>query len=220
MIENESSKWDSRFLKLAREVASWSKDPSTRVGAVIVRPDRTVASVGFNGFPRKCSDDVELYLDRETKLSRIIHAEMNAILHAKERVDGYTLYVWPPSPSPACCDRCAAHVIQAGITRIVHVEGDEIASERWKAALDSSQRMFDEAEVEISTVPISELLLTGNWPEARDGDLMEKSTDNGVTCDHAGCGSYVRPGTPFCDFHHDHEDAPIGNPPQITRPRR
>ena len=61
------SKWDERFIELARLVAAWSKDPSTKVGAVIVRPDRTVASVGFNGFARGVDDTEERLNDRALK---------------------------------------------------------------------------------------------------------------------------------------------------------
>lgn len=68
-----SLKWDRRFLRLAQEVASWSKDPSTKTGAVIVRPDKTIAAIGYNGFPRGCDDAPELYAHRETKLSRVVH---------------------------------------------------------------------------------------------------------------------------------------------------
>ena len=64
-------KWDSRFLELAKLVSTWSKDPSTKTGAVIVRPDRSVASIGFNGFPVKMSDHQELYDNREEKYSRL-----------------------------------------------------------------------------------------------------------------------------------------------------
>jgi dCMP deaminase len=144
--------WDIRFIEMARLVASWSKDPSTKVGAVIVRPDKTVASLGFNGFPRHCDDNPELYQDRETKLSRIVHAEMNAILHSKEDLTGYSLYLWPASQAPCCCDRCAAHICQTGITRIVHVEGDDIDSQRWQKAFASSQKMFDETGIEVVSI--------------------------------------------------------------------
>jgi dCMP deaminase len=105
--------WDKRFLELAALVGGWSKDPSTKVGAVIVRPDRTIASLGYNGFPRGVDDT---YKDREHKLLRTVHAEMNAILSAREPVNGYTLYVTPLCP----CSNCAAAIIQSGIKRIVY----------------------------------------------------------------------------------------------------
>jgi dCMP deaminase len=96
------NKWDTRFLDLAALVASWSKDPSTKVGAVIVRPDRTVASLGYNGFPRGVADTESRYEDRETKYQLVVHAEANAIISAGESVKGMTMYgtLFP------CCD-CA-----------------------------------------------------------------------------------------------------------------
>lgn len=105
---------DSKFMALAQLISSWSKDPRTKVGCVIVRPDRTIASTGFNGFPRKLYDDPKLLEDRKTKHRLMIHAEQNALLFARERLDGYTLYVTiPPCPS------CAVTIIQAGISRVV-----------------------------------------------------------------------------------------------------
>lgn len=143
-----ANKWDRRFLEMAELVSTWSKDPSTKVGAVIVRPDRTVASVGFNGFPRGCSDAAEFYADRDLKLSRVIHGEMNAILHAREPLHGYTLYSWPPGYGPSC-DRCSAHIIQAGIKRVVHrMVGGDFAS-RWKEVSERGLQMYEEAGVEV-----------------------------------------------------------------------
>lgn len=142
-------KWDLRYLHLARHISLWSKDPSTKVGAVIVRPDRTVAALGYNGFPRGCSDDARLYNDRETKLSRVVHAEMNAILSAREPLHGYTIYVWPPSYGTTC-DRCAAHIIQAGIGRVVGVkETMSEFSERWKAACQEALKLYEEAGITV-----------------------------------------------------------------------
>src|SRR5690348_10005783 len=88
-------KWDKRFLELAQLVAGWSKDPSTKTGAVIVSPERTIVAVGYNGFPKLMDDAPELYANREVKYSRIVHCEMNAVLNAGHRVDGSTLYTWP-----------------------------------------------------------------------------------------------------------------------------
>ncbi len=137
-------KWDERFLEMAALVASWSKDPSTKCGAVIVRPDRSVASVGFNGFPRGCLDMAELYANRELKLERVVHAEVNAILAAKEPLLGYTLYSWPP------CARCAATIIQAGIKRVVHRHQESAdINVRWRDSIQIGLDMFAEAGVEV-----------------------------------------------------------------------
>ena len=85
-------KWDRRFLEMARLVSSWSKDPSTKVGSVVVRHDKTVASVGFNGFPRGVADTEARLLDRSEKLDLIVHAEINALSVAHESLSGCTLY--------------------------------------------------------------------------------------------------------------------------------
>jgi len=148
MVERQE-KWDIRFLKLAELVSSWSKDPSTKCGAVIVRPDLSVASVGYNGFPRGCDDDHKIYENRELKYSRVVHAEVNAILACREPMHGYTLYSWPPGIGPSC-DRCTTCIIQAGIKRVVHVriESSDF-NDRWKIACEAGLRMFREARVEV-----------------------------------------------------------------------
>jgi dCMP deaminase len=140
----EKTDWDGRFLQMADLVATWSKDPSTRVGAVIVRPNKTIASVGFNGFPRGTYDTPHLYEDREVKYSRVVHAEVNAILHATERLDGCTLYSTYPT-----CDRCAGVVIQAGIRRVVWPYYPPEQMERWESAIQQARRMYSETFTEV-----------------------------------------------------------------------
>lgn len=141
-MQRRSVMWDTRFLQLASVAASWSKDPSTQVGAVIVRPDRTVASLGYNGFPRGVRDIAGRYQDRETKYKMIVHAEMNAVLTAREPLHGHTAYVWPFMP----CSTCAGAMIQAGIKRVVSVEND---NPRWADAFQTTRQMFCEADVEL-----------------------------------------------------------------------
>lgn len=139
-------KWDLRFLDLASVIASWSKDTSTQCGAVIVRPNKSIASVGFNGFPRGMLDDHELYLNREQKYARVIHGEMNAVLSAMEPLHGYTCYITHPP-----CDRCCVHLIQAGLSRVVWpVSRDPGFQDRWGESLTRSRAYFHEAGVEIS----------------------------------------------------------------------
>jgi dCMP deaminase len=138
------SKWDLRFLHLANEVATWSKDPSTQVGAVIAK-DKHVVSLGFNGFPKGMRDDAYLYEDRERKYERVIHAEVNAILNARfQPVAGSFLYV----NRPVCCG-CALHVVQAGITRVVcEYEATEEFLNRWRHSMQKSKAFFEEAGIE------------------------------------------------------------------------
>lgn len=136
-----SGKWDVRFIELVELVASWSKDPSTQTGAVIVRPDKTVLSMGFNGFPKQMKDAPEQYANREVKYSKIVHCEMNALIHAKESLVGCTLYTWPF----ASCDRCAIHMIQAGISRFVFPQLPKKLVKRWKASTDKTKEYIQEA---------------------------------------------------------------------------
>lgn len=139
----EDFKWDVRFLELAKTVSTWSKDPSTKVGAVIVRPDKSVVSLGYNGFPRKMKDSPELYSNRDEKYSRIIHAEINAVLQAKVDVTGCTLYTYPFMP----CDRCAVQMIQAGIDAFVYPRAMEDALQRWGSAFIKVEQYFKECRV-------------------------------------------------------------------------
>jgi dCMP deaminase len=139
--------WDARFLSLTHLVGAWSKDPSTKVGAAIVRPDRTIASLGYNGFPRGTHDAPEKLMDRAVKYLRTIHAEANAILAAREPVHGYTLYVSPLYP----CANCAAIIVQAGIARVVACTPLEVP-ERWADHFREAKALFDEAGVEVTTL--------------------------------------------------------------------
>lgn len=145
-----SNDWHLRFLDLAELVSGWSKDPSTRCGAVIVRPDKTVASVGFNGFPKGCSDSKKYYEDRELKYARVIHAEVNAILHAREPLTDYTMYTHQTPMIGPSCDRCSAHVIQSGITTVVTRTYD--TPERYKDSIQRGLEMYDEAYVRVMTL--------------------------------------------------------------------
>jgi dCMP deaminase len=145
-METIEAKWQGRFIKLAEEISTWSKDPSSQVGAVIVRPDRTIASIGFNGFPRGVKDSYERIANRDTKLLFTIHAEMNAILSAKEPLKGYSLFVWPFQP----CAHCAASIIQAGIKDVYCPFNAHLDSyERWADSFKAALKMFDEAEVRV-----------------------------------------------------------------------
>lgn len=134
--------WDERGIELAQLVGSWSKDPTTKVGAAILRPDRTVAAVGFNGLPRGIEDDERLS-DRAWKHMAVVHAEENAIVSAQEPLHGCTLYVTPLSP----CSRCAATIIQAGIRRVVY--SCPVDRKDWAESGQVALDMFHEAGIEV-----------------------------------------------------------------------
>jgi dCMP deaminase len=139
------SNWDSRFLDLARLVSTWSKDPSTQVGAVITR-DKFVVSLGFNGHPKGVVDSAERLEVREVKYRTIIHAEINAILTAKQDLEGCTIYLWPFMP----CSQCGAAIVQAGIKRVVAPKSD---NDRWAESFKFTTEMFAEAGVELVEIP-------------------------------------------------------------------
>lgn len=136
------NKWHDRFLELARHVAGWSKDPSTKVGAVIVDGKRRVISMGFNGFPRGVEDCEWRLADRPIKYAHVVHAELNAILAAPLSVEGATIYV----THQPCCG-CAKAIIQAGIRAVVTTQDSGI--ERWGDEQMVAWAMLEEAGVEV-----------------------------------------------------------------------
>ncbi|MBK64224.1 MAG: hypothetical protein CMB47_01705 [Euryarchaeota archaeon] len=139
-----SSKWDLRFIDLARHISEWSKDPSTKVGCVIVGEDREIRSTGFNGFPRGIVDTSERLEDRNQKYPMICHAEENAIMHAARigvSLKGTMAYVtWPP------CSRCSRSLIQAGVSEVIYPSDVQIP-DRWQSDFDIASEMMNEAGI-------------------------------------------------------------------------
>ena len=122
-----TDRWDHHFLDMALHCAAMSKDPNTRVGAVLVGPDNEVRGTGYNGFPRGIADTSARLNDRDLKLRLMVHAERNAILNCARagiQTKGCTLYlaatdhtgaVWGGCP----CTACSLEIIQAGIATVV-----------------------------------------------------------------------------------------------------
>lgn len=150
-----NTNWHSRFMQIAETVSSWSKDPSTKVGAVIVNPEtKQIISTGYNGFPRGMNDDPALYNNREEKYKRVVHAEQNAILQAAKNgypVDGCWLYVAPLPP----CSSCSASIVQAGIKKVLVRKSDFInnPNKRWEKDFETvSLGMFTECGIELEYI--------------------------------------------------------------------
>lgn len=153
------TKWDYRFLTLACNVATWSKDPDVKVGALVVSPDRRSVGWGFNGFPRGVKDDDSRLGDKETKNRLMVHAELNAILNAKTMLDGWTMYV---TRHP--CSKCSQAVIQSGIRRLVFPPID--AGSSWAPDCATGSHMLHEAGVRVDLwIP------SGEWYEEFDSVL-------------------------------------------------
>jgi dCMP deaminase len=146
-----TEKWDRRFLELAKFFSTFSKDPSTQVGAVIVDQNKMVVGSGYNGFPRGVDDSPERYNDRELKYKLIVHAEQNAIINAGHRCIGATIYVYPAFGKPPLCSTCAKSVIQAGIRRVVGYEPevDSDRAARWADELAAAYLLCNEAGLEM-----------------------------------------------------------------------
>lgn len=145
LIPTESDKWSKRFIGLANHIAEWSKDPSTKVGAVIVRPDNSIVSMGYNGYARGVED---CFLDdREFKYARTIHAELNAVLSARTSVEGCHAYV-----SLCPCSNCASSLVQAGIRKVFFNPIPKELFGRWGSSFEVTFDIFDQAGVEYAEV--------------------------------------------------------------------
>lgn len=139
-----SEKWDKRFLELAIHVSQWSKDPSTRVAAVVVL-DKQVISIGYNGPPPQI-DDTWAFENRENKIACTIHAEHNAIEYAgRQYLDGCTLYITHPP-----CDRCAALIVKKRIKRVVCIDPSPEMRARWNC--DMSETILHKGGVSLDKV--------------------------------------------------------------------
>jgi len=143
--------WDQRFLVIASHFAGWSKDPSTKVGAVAVRSRRILAQ-GYNGLPAGVSDTESRLMDRTTRLAMTVHAETNCICHAAQNgvsLIGATMYVWPLMT----CSNCASMLIQSGIIKVV--VPNFVEPQRWQDSFDLARTMFIEAGVSVDRIPMS-----------------------------------------------------------------
>lgn len=165
--------WDQRFLALARVVAGWSRDPSTKVGAVAVR-DRRVLGLAYNGLPVHVGDDPERLANRELRLSMTVHAEANVIAFASRHgvcLAGATVYVWPLMT----CSQCAAQLIQAGINKVV--VPNVVEPQRWQDSFAAAKQMLAEAGVAVARIPmagpVDPALADGN-PTALEDALAEE----------------------------------------------
>ena len=134
--------WASRFIDLAHVVAGWSKDPSTKVGAVITDDHNRIISLGFNGVPMSCREPNT----REQKLYRTLHAEQNAMAFAECDLRGARIFI-----THAPCAQCAAMVVQRGLSLVCYdVRSTETAFfERWKDSHQEAMCMLYEAGVTV-----------------------------------------------------------------------
>jgi dCMP deaminase len=143
------NKWSRRYLDVAKEVATWSKDPSKKIGAIAVGDKGQILSQGYNGFPRGVKDTDNRYNVREEKYKYVVHGEMNCIYNACNSgvsLNGATLYV---TGLPVCSE-CAKGIIQVGISKVV-MEYPKDIPDNWKESMILTQQMFLEAGVVCTT---------------------------------------------------------------------
>lgn len=138
--------WDKFYLGLAQYYSTMSKDPSTKVGAVVVnRWKNRPIGFGYNGFPKWINDTKEKYENRALKYEYIVHAEQNAFLDlTRDDTKGMTLYTWPFAP----CSNCMKVIISMDIGRIVTIK-EGWKSERWADDQQFALKMAKEADIEI-----------------------------------------------------------------------
>ncbi len=133
------NKWDKLGMDIAIRMSEMSKDPSTKVGACVMR-DKFIISQGFNGPPQGLSSD--LTATREEKIAISLHAELNTVLLARESLDGCTLYVthYP-------CSQCASVIAQVGIAKVVHLPADPEFADRWAESNKHATSTFNKRGV-------------------------------------------------------------------------
>lgn len=155
------NEWDKYFITLAYLISMKSKDPSTRVGAVIVDKDNIIRSTGYNGLPRGVYDHSHRYINKDYKYNACNHAEENAILHCARigiSTANCIIYAtWHP------CAFCTKSIIQAGISEIVFHEEfpGNYNSEKWAGSIEIAKEMLTEAGVAIRSFSGKILKITG-----------------------------------------------------------
>jgi len=143
-------KWDKRFFKLAEEISLWSKDPSTKIGAIIVNEKHQILAQGYNGFPRGIKDTPDIYANRELKYKYTVHAEANAIfnaIHSGSNIIGASIYIF----GLPICHECAKIIIQCGIKE-VNITSPAIP--RWNESSDLAKKMLTEAKINLRELTI------------------------------------------------------------------
>lgn len=138
--------WDKKYIRLAREISSWSKDPSRQIGAVAIGEKGQVLAQGYNGFPRGIEDSADRLNNRKEKYKYVVHAEMNCIYNATYNgvsLNGSTMYIY----GLPVCSECAKGLIQVGIKRVVSTAITDATPENWVESTKLTKQIFEEANV-------------------------------------------------------------------------
>lgn len=145
MMKHDPRKWDLRYLRLAQHVSEWSKDPSTKVGAVAAGRNERQIALGYNGFPPGIADEEDRLRDKGTKYALMQHAERNVLDNATFDLTGATLAV-----TQFPCLECAKSIISKRIARVITVAPPAPVPERpWTMTCKLSMELFAEAGVQV-----------------------------------------------------------------------
>lgn len=138
--------WAHRYLDLAKHISTWSKDPSTKIGAVCIGDSGQILAQGYNGFPRGVADTEERLNNREEKYEHVVHAEENCIFNAclnGVSLKGCSLYVF----GLPICSNCTNGIIQVGI-KTVYMAHPSLLPETWEKSWSRSQMKLEEAHID------------------------------------------------------------------------
>lgn len=138
--------WNDYYINIAKTVAQKSKDPSSKVGCVIVDRNNEPVSFGFNGFVRKSKEDLMTF-ERPLKYNLTIHAEMNALIFAKQDLSGCKAYI-----THGPCDNCLKHLLQAGVTEIFYGCPGIIRDRGTEKEKEAIERLILSTEVKVQNV--------------------------------------------------------------------
>ena len=148
----DNKNWVDYFIKIASAVKTKSKDPSTKIGAVIVGEDNEIVSTGYNSFPRGLNDEIAERFERPEKYNWFEHAERNSIYNAARigvSVKGCTIYLTCGLP----CIDCARGIINSGISKIVCKKGENkshgLKGKHWEENISKAEEMLEEADIDI-----------------------------------------------------------------------
>ena len=135
-MDTRIPKWDEYFMEIAKTVSIRSKDPMTKVGAVVVNRDNHIVGTGYNGMQPGVHETKELW-QRPVKYEHVVHAEANCIQHSIQNVSGCTLYstLFP-------CVACATLIKSAGISRVVYLD-DKYDNEQTRTIFNSANIVLE-----------------------------------------------------------------------------
>lgn len=150
----KSNKWSARFLKLALEISTWSKDTSTKVGAVIMDKHGEPVSWGYNGMPPDIDDTIPERMERPAKYGWMEHAERNAIYQSNKKMKKGHIFV----THPPCAD-CARAIVKKKIKRVIVDKANGLNSDfgkRYAESFKITMEMLNEAGVEYIEIDLTQ----------------------------------------------------------------